>query len=473
MEGQKQRKNKHWFHDQNSALDQESLNLVEFPLALLARKIPEDQKVVTFEDSIFDKSSNKRIERKLTISANVETKLPNYWDQDVLLALSVLTWRKNRFTDPVVEFSLREVLKLMGLSDQGANCKRLAASFDNWLGLRFKWSHWWTGDTWGHPKATVLIQDYDLTRKPGNSNPSSPQVFAWSRLYFEAMQGGKCKPFDGDFYFGLNKPLSKRLYRYLDKRFFNRVNYSSPISTFCTEKLGMARGRKQSQYPQKVEVAYDELIGEGYLADLPKSERYTRDRNGLLHVNFRRGRGRGKASPKSKKPRQSPIEQQLIDFGMTAAVATKWVESKPAESAKQIEFLEFKISTGWKPEKGAGGYLNAAIRDEHLAPKGFVSKADRDKAAKKRAAILKQRAAQQEAAEQKRAEEAAAEVRELREYLESLGDKLGEFKQRALDNAKPFLLQCFRKADSGSEIANTWLDVMYRDQMERERAELN
>ena len=425
-------KRSHWFYGPNEGLDQEGLNLVEFPFALLARA-SNGQKSITFKDKISDLKTGERLERSLTISANVETDLPNYFDQDVLVGLTTLAWRKNRFQDMVVEFTIYELLKLMKLQDQTRTYRRIAKSLDNWQGVRFKWSHWRVGDLWEHPKATVLIQDYDLTRR-GRRAPDQPQIFTWSRLYFEAMQDKKRKPFDADFYFELGKPTQRRMYRYLEKRLWKRVSYQYPIKEFCVAKLGLADGRKPSQYPAKIDEGYDDLVDRGFLRKLSRDDRYTRAKDGTLMVNFKRGSGRKTVvsmpadvpEKKGKSCSSATVEQELIAGLQKRGIKNERPAQLVASFAEphireQMGNYDDRIAAG---EKITPGWLIKAIesKDGYSFREGYVSEEEK----KQRADQARLRAIQQEARKQtlRRQEEEKEKARrqKLNAHLESLSD---------------------------------------------------
>ena len=65
----------------------DELNFAEFPLASLSTSLPKDQKTLEFTDEIFDKSVNKRVQRKLTITASDKFGLPTAMDDEVILGL--------------------------------------------------------------------------------------------------------------------------------------------------------------------------------------------------------------------------------------------------------------------------------------------------------------------------------------------------------------------------------------------------
>src|SRR3954464_13515467 len=77
----------------------DELNLAEFPIALLADRVPAGQKTMEFEDEIYDERKGQPVSRKLTITASDKFGLPTAKDDEVLLGLMQLTYEANNFTD--------------------------------------------------------------------------------------------------------------------------------------------------------------------------------------------------------------------------------------------------------------------------------------------------------------------------------------------------------------------------------------
>ena len=299
---ERKQQRKHWFYG-DKAVDLAERNSDEFPLGLLARSASTGEKRLEFEGHVTDSSTGERFKRNLVISANVDTDLPSYWDIDVQKALLALSHRQNRYEFPErVEFTIYQVLKLMRKANATANIRRIAKSLDNWNGVRFKYSHWWTGDSWDHPKAFVLLQDYDLSRRgKGARTPDTPQVFTWSRHYVESIRAAGYKPFDADFYFSLEKPTTRRLFTLLDKKLAARSHYKHvDLADFARNNVGLGQ-RRPSQYPERLRDAYDELVSRGFLARMTDGKRFGGDGDYFFYCK----RGKGE---KSRSQVSVPVE---------------------------------------------------------------------------------------------------------------------------------------------------------------------
>jgi hypothetical protein len=99
----------------------------------------------------------------------------------------------------------------------------------------------------------------------------------------------------------------------------------------------------------------------------------------------------------------SPLEAALVDHGITEAIARQLTAEHPEEKIRlQIEIVDWM--TEKKPEKIAepAAYLVAAIKNGHSTPRGFVSRAERQRRE------VERQAKERQSAEQKRLERAKA-----------------------------------------------------------------
>jgi hypothetical protein len=109
-------------------------------------------------------------------------------------------------------------------------------------------------------------------------------------------------------------------------------------------------------------------------------------------------------SPPLPAPGPSPLEAELIGRGVTPAMAGALVRDHGAETIRaQLEQLDWRLET--KPGKVSdpAAWLVAAIRNGHAAPKGFVSKAERQqreeaRQAQERAKVEQRRREREQAA---------------------------------------------------------------------------
>ena len=58
-------------------------------------------------------------------------------------------------------------------------------------------------------------------RRPA-AEPPPLSSFRWNEVIFRSFQSGNLKQLDLEFYLGLRLPTTKRMFRFLDKRFYRR-----------------------------------------------------------------------------------------------------------------------------------------------------------------------------------------------------------------------------------------------------------
>src|SRR4051812_28284754 len=125
-------------------LGKDEMNLAEFPITLLTDRVPRGQKVIKYQDQIYDEKAGRAVTRKLTISADEAHGLPTAVDDDVILALIQVTKVNNNFTSREVEFSRLELIKMLDWPDSGFSYRRLTTSLKRWLGVSLVYENaWW------------------------------------------------------------------------------------------------------------------------------------------------------------------------------------------------------------------------------------------------------------------------------------------------------------------------------------------
>jgi len=80
--------------------------------------------------------------------------------------------------------------------------------------------------------------------KPGQESALAPEgcsVFKWNDLVFQNFREGNLKILDFHFYRSLESRITKRLFRFLDKRFYKRKMLSFDLEVFACEKIGLTR----------------------------------------------------------------------------------------------------------------------------------------------------------------------------------------------------------------------------------------
>jgi hypothetical protein len=415
----------------------DELNLAEFPIASLADRVPDGQLSLVFEDRL-EPRDGPVIVRRLTITGTHKHGLPTAMDDEVMVGLIQLTKRRNNFTDPKVSFSRYELIELLGWPQSGQSYRRIEEALHRWVGVVLMYENaWWdnAAKSWVDENFHVLdnVTVYDRERRgptkgkprragppkkgPAGADPLPLSSFRWNEVIFRSFQSGNLKQLDLDFYLSLRLPTTKRLFRFLDKRFYRCDRLDFDLKTFACEHIGMSRSYKPTELKRRLKPALDELESLGFLEPLPPEERYSWQARGQWRILFIRGaQGRDASSAESPTLERPALIGQLAERGVTAKVAAELVDSHALIRVRaKLEVFDWLVrNEDRRVGKNPAGYLVASIRSDYQAPPGF-SAADPDAPRRPKSEPSKPTAAARAEASRKRAEaeQAAAEASRL------------------------------------------------------------
>jgi hypothetical protein len=347
----------------------DEMNLAEFPIALLTDYPPEGVKMLVFEDR----------HGKLTVVGSEDRGLPTASDADVIVGLIQLTKLRNDFTDPTVEFSRYELLKLLGWPDQKQYYQRLKESLRRWVGVTLHYDGcWWDNRRKRRVSASFHILDRLVV--PDEDDSRVVSSFTWGKDFFDSCRAGNLKRLNLDIYFGLRSAISKQLYRFLDKRFYLRPDQTFDLRELAFEHVGMSRNYTAALLKAKLQPALAELEGIDFLEPMTAAERYTKTGRGAWNIRLVR-KLPAPAETKPAEPEPTGLERELVDRGVTRGVAAELVRDFPADRIRrQVEVVDWLRETKPKRVKDLGAYLAEAIRKDFAAPAGFKSQAERAEA---------------------------------------------------------------------------------------------
>lgn len=449
----------------------DELNLAEFPISLLSDRVPSGVKTLVFEDQVFDQQAGEIVKRKLTITGSDAYGLPTATDDEILVALIQLTKLANGFTDRLVHFTRYEILKILGWSDEGRNYARIEESLNRWMGVTLYYDKaWWNKEAknWVSEKfhflETVSLLDRDDRRRlKAKQQEFAFSSFRWNETIFQSFRAENLKRLNVEIYFSLKSAISKRVYRFLDKRFYHRSRWDFDLREFALEHIGLSRSYSDNgKIKEKLQPAIDELTEIGFLIPMSREERYTKVGRSRWKITLVQ-KGPSFAAEPSQTSATSDLEAALIGRGVTPTTAAELVKAYPTDVIEtQLEAFDWLRTTKDKrASKSPGGYLTDSIRKNYTAPKGFESKAVQAKrleAEKERKRRDEEAKAQAEAAERAREE---AEQARISAYWDSLSsDEREALKEEALSNAGPFYVQQYRRNQKDPASAERYLKLI-------------
>ncbi|MHB1785277.1 MAG: replication initiator protein A [Acidimicrobiales bacterium] len=447
----------------------DELNLAEFPITLLADRVPDGCKTLEFEDTLFDQQANALVTRRLTITGSDRYGLPTAVDDEILVALIQLTKLGNNFTNRRVSFTRYELLKLLGWGDRGDSYDRIEESLNRWMGVTLYYDKaWWDKDTksWIDAKFHVLEsvflvdQDTRRRRKARGQQELMLSWFSWNEVVFRSFQAENLKRLDVDTYFSLKSSVSKRMYRFLDKRFYHRARWEFDLKEFAREHIGLSRNYTPPKIKEKIQPALDELTAIGFLEPLSRNERFAKAGRGNWKIILIK-----KSAPAEQRPRKSDLselERELVTRGVSQSKAEELVAGHAAERIRvKLEVFDWMLATKDKRvTKSPAGYLVKSIEEDYAAPKGFETKADREK---REAAKQEQERREAEAKRQQKAEE--ARERAIRAKVTKYWSSLSVAEQKkleaeALDQAEESAKSYREMVSTRNPVAGTFLKLI-------------
>jgi hypothetical protein len=437
-------------------IGRDEMNLAEFPIALLADRVSKGQKTLYFEDQ----------HGRLTVTGSDAYGLPTGADADVIIALIYLTKLRNNFSDVNVEFSRYELVNLLGWPDQGWSYRRLEESLNRWHGVSLSYDGcWWNNrlkcytDMKIHIIDTIEVVTTNIRKKTHLAGRSELPLswFRWNKEFIESCQADNLRQLDLDEYFSLKSAVSKRLYRFLGKRFHLQRDWTFDLKEIAFERVGLSRTYADAgKIKEKLQPAIAELERIGWLRPLSRGARYRRIDQGQWTIRFVRGSCPRIAVPEPPKqagvaeeptarnpptpvagsqraqlaPEPPRLVRELVNRKVTPKTADELVEQHPAERiAAKLEVFDWLTEKQDKRvARSPAGYLVKSIVDDYAAPKGFESRAARQ------ARTEAKRQADREAAEgRRRQREQEARDRATREEVDAYLKRLTPAERKALE----------------------------------------
>jgi hypothetical protein len=450
----------------------DEMNLAEFPIALLSERVPRGQKTIEFEDRFYD-GAGKLITRRVTITGSDKYGLPTAKDDEVILGLIQLTRRANGFSSRTVRFSRSDLIRLLAWPDTGPSYKRLTLAFHRWLGVSLHYDNaWWdkAQERW----TTVgfhIIESFKLASEGGGPRgqlESPVSRFTWNEDVFRSFQAGYLKQLNLDFYLDLTLPTAKRIYRFLDKRFYHRDEWVFDLKEFALDHVGLSRKYEgNTQLARKLEPAIRELEERGFLMPLPAEARYDKVSSRKWLVRFVRRRGKdampGPSAPANAAPCPELIEA-LTSRGVTPSTARHLASAHPEERIREkLESFDWlRSEKDGRVLRSPAGFLVQSIRENYEVPEGFRLHAEKARvtaAQCKRARLLEEERERREAAEE---ELERLRQERVRAYWDSLAeDEQGSVWSRAVETANPFFLKMYREHEgTGNESEARWKGIL-------------
>lgn len=327
-----------------TANGRDEMNLAEFPFATL-RTRGDRRRAIEHEGWIVDKNGN-RLQQKWKVSGSMDAGLPTEFDERVYVALMAIS-AQHGFKSRKVPFSIYRILKTMGEGTDKSHYQVVERSLDRLKGATIKAEGAFRDNEKKEIVRTVmsfnLIDKYWLRYREKDERireeEGVPAYIVWSDEIWKSIKANYIKPLDLQFFYSLEIPIARRLYRFLDKRMQYQEAYEIDIFELAS-RLGMVRYPKPVKVRQKLQPAFAKLIERGFLASAePVKHKY----NDKVYTRIRFVKA-PKALP-SGEPDEDREEKEKSQNKRLAALHEKYGTSRK-ESDLWVQVLkEIELAT--------------------------------------------------------------------------------------------------------------------------------
>ncbi|HWT77874.1 MAG TPA: replication initiator protein A, partial [Candidatus Methylomirabilis sp.] len=311
-------------------------------------------------------------------------------DDTVVLGLIQLTKLKNNFQRPDLEFTRLELIKLLGWPNEGKSYDRIKLSLHRIANVTYNYDNAWWDPRQKRWTTTIfhIIDTVEITdsRSSDGQGGLFPSRIVWNEIVFNSFQMGFLRNIDFQLCMTLKHPTALRMYRFLGKRFHTRPDWTFDLKEFAYEHVGLGRNYEGgTQIARKLQPAIRELEDVGFLEPLGEGARFPKSGKDW---SIRLIQKNATPDPRSLLPEssQAPAEEpglvpQLAERGVTRSKAAELVERHPAAVIEsKIEVFDWLVQKQDKRvAKNPAGFLVKSVEDDYATPKGFVSKAERQR----------------------------------------------------------------------------------------------
>lgn len=358
----------------------DEMNLAEFALGLASDRNAKDVKTLERKQTVILANGSK-LDQVWVVTGSDKHGLPRAGDDDILLALLKLASDQG-LQDRQVFFTRYEVMQILDLVPNGRNYERFEAALDRLAGVRILAKNsFWDNSRKSYMSLNFgLIDDYVISDRPlKNGQLEMPLTHvSFNEKFFHSMQIGNVKRLDMALYNALKSSMSRRLYRYLDKRRYRNHVFDVDIYTLATVNLGVdiSTRRYASQIKQLLDRAHTELKQHGFLSDW--TYRWSEDR-GTWFVQYRFSKQKALpeavvVEPESVEPDSEPCpaQRELLSRGLASKLAARLAQQYPERVAQKVDMFDHLVRTK-SPllSRNPVGWLRKAIEDDYCHVPGY------------------------------------------------------------------------------------------------------
>ncbi len=421
----------------------DEMNLADFPISALQRAQKADESGhkadrMELHASRYDPSTRQRVKQKVTLTSTARDGLPTPADEHVILALLYVAKHADNFAGDTVHFCPSQLFEVMGWAPNGRSYTRLRDVLRRLKSLTIRYENaWWdaSGRAYEEEVATGIVSGYRIGRQVSGPRKAGTELASWvtwTQQFYASLQAGNLKRLDLSVFFALKTPTAQRMYRFLDKRFYNSPSLQLDLTEFACGHVGLTDAGNVALLKRRLTPGLEELERIGFLAPAPPEGRFQKVKAGQWRIILQ-APGR-EAAPEAAAPApviDAPAAELAREFyrrwGSTAAPGPRDIEQARqmiadlGEAATEVMTLLVKVAKKeWPDCRSLSGAAQKYLGDA-------VKLLERER---------KRAEAREQAAEQRRREQSSeSERRQASQSLEAVWAALPGSQKQAIEAA--------------------------------------
>jgi hypothetical protein len=238
-------------------------NIEEWPVFQLGRSKSNSavvERTVQGEDG-------SSLKQRMEISAPGKYRLPGRFDYDVYSAvLELLEIRGGIPESGALGFSLHELILLMDLEPSGRTYEEVKRSLRRIAATVLESDNaFWSNGAKRHISDTFRLWDVTFDAVTDKNGYGSRHRIEFGKLFKRSFEERYLRGLDIEFYWGLDSPVAKRLYRLVDLKRAGAAVWSTDLFEL-QKQIPIGPYAYVSKVKEKLKAAHEELIERGFLS---------------------------------------------------------------------------------------------------------------------------------------------------------------------------------------------------------------
>src|SRR5215213_5518823 len=258
--------------DHHPPLVQVESNIEEWPVFQLGRSKSDSARV---EQTIIGEDGSE-LQQRLEVSAPGKYRLPSRFDYDVYSAvLELLEIRGGMPDDGTLNFSLHELILIMGIQPSGRTYEEVRRSLRRIAATVLESDNaFWSKGQQRHISDTFNLWNVRFDSITDKNGSGSRHEIEFGKLFRRSFEEHYLRGLDIEFFWQLDSPVAKRLYRLVDLKREGAALWSMDL--FELQKhIPLGPYAYVSKVKEKLKAAHEELMERGFLSRVVYEEKST------------------------------------------------------------------------------------------------------------------------------------------------------------------------------------------------------